>query len=145
MVVVKQFLVCAIFMVVGIHLYAAERFPIPYMPDKDLTQKAQVLSVGQVVVSVDMTRPQKVFHPLKFQFQFNKGGVPIHVDNPEIRFNMKMDMGRYISDVKADGYVYMAETILPKCMWGDNRWFGKLTFDVDGKCHEIIFFFDMDQ
>ncbi len=122
---------------------AFERFAIPYFPDKDLTNENKTIKSDDVSVEIKMTHPVKVFKKAQFSFIFTSQGKPVKVEKPFIKFNMKMDMGKYYFQPECKENICKTEIILPKCIWGDDRWFGKLTFTYKSKPHAIIFFFDV--
>lgn len=59
------------------------------------------------------------------------------------KMNMKMDMGEFSYKLKKATDRYELDFILPKCIWGDKRWYIKLEIFEDKKLCEKILLFDM--
>jgi hypothetical protein len=137
-----QLLIFILFVLVNSAL-SAERFAIPYFPEKDITLEDKDFNINGVSVKISMSRPPIIFKKIFFKFSFFESNKPITIKNPFIKFNMKMDMGKYHFKPKCNKNICTTEIILPKCIWGDDRWFGKLTFQYKSKNYKIIFFFNI--
>lgn len=120
-------------------------FAVPYQPHLDISREMKDISVDNLSVKVDVTRPLIPFKHLFFSFQFLSKNQAVSVQTLQVAYNMKMDMGKltYIPEKQNDGY--LANVVIPKCLTGDNRWYGKLTFTYQGKSYEKVFIFDMEQ
>lgn len=121
-----------------------DQFAIPYQPKFDITDKSQHISISSFNVVVDVTRPLKPFQHQIFSLQFLMDKKVVFVQKVEIAFNMKMDMGKLVFLPKHINGTYKMDVILPKCITGDNRWYGKLTFVYADKSYQTIFIFDME-
>ena len=135
--------VVLIILILPFKLFSYERFAIPYFPGKDLTKSDKTIRVQNIDVNVAMSRPAKIFKKIYFEFSFYRDRNPIKVEKVFVKFNMKMDMGKYYFKPKCDNNICRTEIILPKCIWGDNRWFGKLMFQYKNKDYKLVFFFDI--
>lgn len=125
-------------------VFGAEIFKLPYSEKIDVTKKDQVFEVDGFAVTVSMSRPAKAFKKISFSFRFEKEGIPFSPSMAMVRFNMKMDMGDYHAELKPDGKTFTAKNImLPKCMSGGKRWYGKLYFSAAGKEHSLVFILDL--
>lgn len=119
-------------------------FVVPYDPGIDITAGDRTFELGDATVLVTLQpRPPKPFEPLSWRLTFLRDGQPLAVEDPELTFNMQMDMGRHAYDLIPAGDGYTAKTVLPKCMKGGKRWYARLRFRLDGRDHETVFLFDM--
>jgi hypothetical protein len=122
----------------------AETFPVPYSETIDITKHDRMISLENIRVKVSMSRPALPFKTIRFTFSFTRDNKPLFPAKAEVRFNMKMDMGDYRSPLTKDGDTYTAKTLLPRCMKGGKRWFGKLSVEVNGRTLSTVFLFDLE-
>lgn len=124
--------------------FAAEVFTIPYSETVDITHTDKVFHLDGMDITVSMSRPAKAFKKIQFSFVFKASGKAIFPEKTGVRFNMKMDMGDYHTDLTRNSGTFSAQNImLPKCMSGGKRWYGKLYFTVQGKEYSLVFLFDL--
>lgn len=125
--------------------YSAEKFVRKYRKDIDLTHDQREVKVGRYVIRANMSRPAKPFREIVFRFHVERNGVPVNIENGIVKFNMVMDMGLYKTRLQKAATGYSAKIVLPKCIFGGERWFAKLTFDDGDYSAEKVFLFDMDE
>jgi len=122
---------------------AGERFAVAYNPDIDLTKSAKSFVCGDMNVYVDLSRPLEPFKDTRLIVKPMKNGVFVGNLKIDAIFNMKMDMGNFVYLLKNAGSFYQLNFILPKCIWGDKRWYLKIVLNGDRKLCEKILLFDM--
>lgn len=126
-------------------IFAGERFPVPYRPDIDLTKNNVAFQCGDISFSVDISRPLIPFKNLRLIVKGIKNNNYINDLKIHIKVNMKMDMGNFNYDLYFKDDSYKVDFILPKCIWGDKRWFIKLIIHgKDYSCHKVLLF-DMER
>ncbi|UOD35355.1 hypothetical protein DSN97_03210 [Deferribacteraceae bacterium V6Fe1] len=137
------FLIFAI--ALNIDTYAGERFPVPYRPDIDLTKKDVTFECANINFYVDITRPLTPFKKLTLNVNAKKDNTPVDYLKIKAKINMKMDMGNFLYDLSLKKDAYTLNFMLPKCIWGDKRWFIKLIIqDKEYICNKILLF-DMEK
>lgn len=122
---------------------AGERFSVAYNPDIDLSKSAKSFVCGDMSIYVDLSRPLEPFKDIKLIVRPMKNGVFVSNLKMDATFNMKMDMGNFVYLLKNAGSFYQLNFILPKCVWGDKRWYMKIVIYGDKKLCEKILLFDM--
>ncbi len=127
------------------NLYAGERFPVPYRPDIDLTKKSVNFECGGIGFVADITRPLIPFKQMTFTLKANRSGASVNNLKIDTVFNMKMDMGNYNYKMSNVNGVYTLNFILPKCLWGDKRWYVKISIYDNKKLCDYILLFDMEK
>lgn len=130
---------CIIFICFGWLVYGADRFATAYRPDIDLTEKPVEFVLDDDRLNVDISRPIYPFSRLKIRI------TPEVFKNYEIDsvFNMRMDMGKFETKFLQKDSYYEGEIILPKCIWGDKRWYMKLVIKKEGAVSYKVLLFDM--
>lgn len=124
---------------------AGERFPVPYRPNIDLTKKYVTFECGNINYYVDITRPITPFKKLTLSVNAKKDNIPVEYLNIQAKINMKMDMGNFQYNLFFKKDAYTLDFMLPKCIWGDKRWFIKFTIkDKEYICNKILLF-DMEK
>lgn len=120
-------------------VYGSDRFATAYRPDIDLTKKAVEFDLGGDRLKIDISRPLNPFSKIKIIVS-SEG-----FENYEIIaiFNMKMDMGQFKTKLDYTGSYYEGEIILPKCIWGDKRWYVKFFFKKEDEAFTKVLLFDM--
>jgi hypothetical protein len=124
---------------------AAERFAVPYRPDIDLTNSPVTFSCNNYKVTVDLSRPLLPFKNINMKVFVHQKDTFVANLSINAKMNMKMDMGNYSYKLKNSTDRYELDFILPKCIWGDKRWYVKFEFFEDKKLCEKILLFDMDR
>jgi stress response protein SCP2 len=144
--ILKYFLLSIIFLFLFSCNSPEQRlFAIAYNPELDITKSSQILQVDDVTLKIDIDRPIKTFKKLNFYVEIIKDNKALDVDNPIVRFNMKMDMGKLVYMLKKQNGIYIASGVLiPKCITGDNRWYAKITFQFQGKSYSRVVIFDVN-
>jgi len=132
-------LIFFILLFASINLVAGERFAVPYRPDIDLTKNAVYFNCNDANFTVDISRPL---------IPFNKAKMTLKTDidtltEVKATLNMKMDMGNFNYTFRNINGLYETEFILPKCLWGDKRWFVKLSIIYNHSQCEKVLLFDM--
>lgn len=125
--------------------HAAEKFVRKYSKDIDLTNEPVNTSVGRYNIKADMSRPATPFRELVFRFHIERNGQPVELDNGTLKFNMAMDMGLYQARLQKAATGYSAKVTLPKCIFGGQRWFLKLSIEEGNFSAEKVFLFDMEK
>ncbi|MGA1862630.1 hypothetical protein OWM07_07085 [Deferribacter thermophilus] len=140
----KKIIFLMTFLLFYIVAYAGETFVIPYDENVDITETDKILTSEEIKVKVSMSRPAEPLKNIKFKFTFlDKNGNEVKVLNPLVKFNMKMDMGKLVFPLTYKDNKYVVDVILPKCMMGGKRWYGKLIFRYNYKEYSKVFLFDM--
>lgn len=122
---------------------AAEKFVIPLDEVNNITDSDKTFNLDGIDVTASMSRPAFPMKPIDFSLTFTKDGAPVSVQDVELKFNMKMDMGKYEFDLSEKDGKHAVTALLPKCMMGGVLWFGKIEFKYEGKEYEKVFFFKM--
>jgi len=139
--------VCGLFLMVSLvpTLPAAETFAVPYSEALDLSGGDRTFLCDGLEVAVAVSRPARAFKPLRFKLTFKKPADPRVLVPTDVTlcFNMKMDMGDYRFSLQPKNAAFLCEAVLPRCLSGGSRWFGKLNFRVDGKFHQMVFILDL--
>ena len=122
-------------------VYAFERFAAAYRPDIDITKGSVEFDLGGDKFKVDISRPLNPFSKIKISI------LSYSSEKYEIvaAFNMKMDMGDFKTKFEYKKPYYEGEIILPKCIWGDKRWYVKLSFKKGGEIFTKVLLFDMSK
>lgn len=129
----------------NIDTHAGERFPVPYRPDIDLTMHDVTFECANINFYVDITRPLIPFKKLQLTIKSEKNKKSIDYLKIKAKINMKMDMGNFQYDLSFKKDTYILDFILPKCIWGDKRWFIKLIIqDKEYICDKVLLF-DMER
>lgn len=120
-------------------VYGYDRFAVAYRPDIDLTKKAVEFHLDGDRLKIDVSRPLNPFSKIKITVSSEV------FENYEIIavFNMKMDMGDFKTKLQYKKPYYEGEIILPKCIWGDKRWYVKLFLKKGEKTFTKVLLFDM--
>ncbi|KAA0257146.1 hypothetical protein FHQ18_11290 [Deferribacter autotrophicus] len=139
-----RFLGIAVFcLLLSLSSFAGDRFVVEYDKSIDVSISDISFEADDVELFISMTRPAKPLKEIVFTFKFLKDGKMVKVDDAEVKFNMKMDMGDFEYPlIFKDGYYYV-KVVLPKCMMGGKRWYSKVEFEYNGKEYERVFIFDM--
>lgn len=124
---------------------AAEKFVRNYSENIDLTKSAVTAQVGRYEIKADMLRPAKPFRELVFRFFIERDGMPVELEEGEVKFNMSMDMGLYKARLQKAATGYSAKVTLPKCIFGGHRWYAKLEIKEGNFSAEKVFIFDMEE
>jgi hypothetical protein len=132
-----------IFLFVVPAVFGAEKFVRKYSKGIDLTTAQTEVRAGRYTIRADMSRPARPFSELVFRFFIEEGGKAVEISSGEVRFNMSMDMGLYKTRLQKAASGYTAKVTLPKCIFGGERWYVKLTFEDKGFTGEKVFLFDM--
>lgn len=127
---------------------ASERFVIPYAPDLDLTAADRSVPVGDLIVEVTISpRPIRPLATQQLRLRVTRGEAgatpPPAVEDVELAFNMKMDMGRHVYHALPDGDAWRADVVLPGCGMGGERWYARLRVTADGERREAVVLFDV--
>jgi len=126
-------------------IFPGERFSVPYRPEIDLTKSGVIFECKNVIFSVDISRPLTPFKKLKLTVNVKKDNKPINSFKIKAKINMKMDMGNFNYDFSIEENSYKLDFMLPKCLWGDKRWFIKLIIhDKEYICDKVLLF-DMER
>lgn len=139
----KKYCILIVLLFMAGAAFAAEIFVVPYAEKIDVTTTDRVLNMDGVDVNISITRPPLPFKKIAFTFTFSTDGQYRKIQNGYVLFNMKMDMGEYKSPLKPVNHTYTAEALLPKCMKGGKRWFGKLVITADEKERSRVFILDL--
>ena len=92
-----------------------------------------------------MSRPAEPFKEVIFRVFIEKDGKAVDISHGYMLFNMSMDMGLYKAKLLKANTGYTAKIVLPKCIFGGTRWYGKLVFGADGGENEKVYIFDMEE
>lgn len=122
---------------------AAERFPVPYRPDIDLTNSPATFNCNNYKITVDLSRPLLPFKNINMKVFVHYEDKFVKDLSINAKMNMKMDMGEFSYKLKKATDRYELDFILPKCIWGDKRWYIKLEIFEEKKLCEKILLFDM--
>ena len=123
----------------------SDTFPVSYSKDIDITKadRELIFNESDIKVNISMTRPAHPFKKIRFTFTFTKNGKAFHPDEASVKFNMKMDMGNYHSQLVKINDEYKAEGVLPKCMSGGKLWYGKIMIKTGNKNFSRIFLLEL--
>jgi hypothetical protein len=111
----------------------------------DVSRSDAVVEVGDVRVFVSAgPRPLVAFARNRFRFRAERAGAPVTLAGASVSFTMTMPMGdhRYTLRPSTGGW-QEAEAVLPTCLSGHRRWFGRLDFQLEGQTRSARFAFDL--
>lgn len=134
-----------IILLFSFNLFAGERFAVPYRPEIDLTQRGVIFECNGIRFFADISRPLIPFKRINFSLKADKSGDPITNLSIDTVFNMKMDMGNYSYKMNNMNGKYILDFIVPKCVWGDKRWYIKISIYDKKKICDKILLFDMER
>jgi hypothetical protein len=120
-----------------------ERFVIPYRPADDVTRADRTFDLGPLRLEVAVERPIEPMRELWFDFRIQRDGRPLAGLEPELTLNMDMDMGRIVYRPRFDAGSYRTRVVVPVCIYGGKRWYGRLRFARAGRRYEKVFLFDV--
>mgnify|MGYP001251456035 CR=1 FL=1 len=129
--------------------WVGDRFIIPYAAAKDLTGTDQGFDVGGQHVHLRITpRPVAPMRDFVITCALSDAqDKPLPEAAVELAWNMDMDMGRIVYRLlpqEGRPGVYRAEVVLPVCVWGGTRWYGRLRVTRGDETFEQVFILDME-
>jgi hypothetical protein len=125
-----------------------ERFVIPYQQSADLTAADREFELEGMRLRLSIaSRPVAPLKDFTIQLALSDSvGAPVTDVAPELAWNMNMDMGRLVHQLRAVAAqpgLYQADVVLPVCMKGGTRWYGRLRVTRIGKTIEQVFLLDL--